>query len=240
MLFLSRLKISRLPAYKHVLSLSKTRPSPVLLDIGCCFGNDLRKVITDGFPAAGCIGSDLRPEFWELGHKLFKDDSKFSVPFVAGDAFDKAMLTPRAPLHLGDQDKLEASGPAPILSTLPAQGSLNPLHGRVSIIHASSFFHLFDEDQQSYLAHALGPLLSPEPGSILLGSHGGMAVKGLRPASRGRQMFCHSPESWRELWEGVFGKDQVKVEVELVSRDASYVPGVSGQWSLLTWSVTRI
>jgi hypothetical protein len=215
--------------------LGRTRAHAILLDIGCCFGNDLRKAVADGFPRGGCIASDLRPEFWAFGHRLFRSDAAlFPVPFVAGDALDAAFLEPRAPLP--------ADAPSASPPDLAALSTLRPLHGRVSAIHASSFFHLFDEAQQAYLARALAPLLSPEPGSMLLGSHGGLPAKGhRRGGSSGRNMFCHSPESWVELWTDVFGEGKVKVDARLVQRKRpdSYNTQ-DGSWHLLQWSVTLL
>ncbi|EKM75909.1 hypothetical protein AGABI1DRAFT_131808 [Agaricus bisporus var. burnettii JB137-S8] len=222
-----RLKISRLPAYEHVLQLQKTRPGAILLDIGCCFGNDLRKAVADGWPVENAIGSDIHGEFWSYGHELFKSNSEtFPAGFVAGDAFSPAMIEPRDPFY---------SPPAsPRPTDLKILTSLIPLQGHVSVLHTSLFFHLFDEDQQLALAKQLSTLLSPEPGSIMFGIHGGEHVKSTRP-SNGREMFCHSPESWTSLWDGtVFAKGTVKVEasvVEFPPRDSSEL-----KFSLLVWS----
>lgn len=95
--------------------------------------------------------------------------------------------------------------------------SLAPLQGRVSAIHAASFFHLFDEATQSTIAKTFANLLSSEKGSIILGSQACKCIsstpvvrifvttydiarpeKGLQDHS---PMFCHSPASWTELWE---------------------------------------
>ncbi|KAI8983391.1 hypothetical protein BD414DRAFT_490779 [Trametes punicea] len=239
------LKLARLPAYKQLLTLGAERKGAIFLDIGCCFGNDIRKAIYDGYPMEDVIGSDLHPEFWELGHKLFKSTPEtFPVPFVAGDAFDPAHLEAVPPLYS------PADTPTPELSTLT---SLNPLRGHVSAIHASAFFHLFDEDKQFQLAQALAGLLSPEPGSMLLGSHGGRPEKGYRAETGTRQrahgggpMFCHSPDSWTELWDGqVFKKGTVKVEAvlrETERRDLKNVSGVEpgAKFYLLDWSVVRL
>jgi len=92
----------------------------------------------------------------------------------------------------------EASAPA--LSSLT---TLTPLHGHVSVIHTSSFFHLFSEEKQLELARKLAGLLSPLPGSMIFGLHSRQAEKGLRTESSelrtGDYMFCHSDESWKEL-----------------------------------------
>ncbi|KAI0932444.1 hypothetical protein AcW1_000430 [Taiwanofungus camphoratus] len=236
----TKLKISRLPAYGKLLKLGKERKGAIFLDIGCCFGNDVRKAVADGFPVEGAIASDLRPEFWELGHKLFNSTPEtFPVPFLPGDAFDAHFLKPVPPFYSFPEM------PAPALSALT---TLNPLLGHVSAIHASSFFHLFDEPQQLQLARSLAGLLSPEPGSLIFGSHGGGSEKGYRvetgePSLRGASMFCHSPESWAELWDGeVFKKGTVKVEAGLVEMQRPEMQNVDPgtRFYLLSWSVTRL
>ncbi|KAI0374558.1 hypothetical protein BV20DRAFT_987955 [Pilatotrama ljubarskyi] len=238
-----KLKLSRMPAYKQFLALGKERKGAIFLDIGCCFGNDIRKAVYDGYPIENCVGSDLHPEFWELGHKLFRSTPEtFPVPFVPGDAFDPTHLEAVPPFYS------PADTPVPQLSTL---ASLNPLRGHVSAIHASAFFHLFPEERQFALAQALAGLLSPEPGSMLLGAHGGLPEKGfrlegLRPNSHGIPMFCHSPESWKELWDGqIFKQGTVKVNAflhEVERKDLKSTPGVdpAAKFYLLVWSVTRL
>ncbi|KAI8985643.1 hypothetical protein BD414DRAFT_462227 [Trametes punicea] len=232
--FLS-LKLGRLPAYKQLLTLGRERKGAILLDIGCCFGNDIRVAVRDGYPIENIVASDLHPEFWELGHKLFRSTPQtFPIPFVAGDVFDPAHLEPIPPLYSPPDT------PVPQLSTLT---SLNPLRGHVSAIHASSFFHLFDEDQQFRVAQALAGLLSPEPGSMILGAHGGRPEKGYRVIPGLRTMFCHSPQSWTELWDGqIFKTGTVKVETFLRERErndrADIAPGTKSH--SLAWSITRL
>ncbi|CDO72721.1 hypothetical protein BN946_scf184990.g4 [Trametes cinnabarina] len=102
-------------------------------------------------------------EYWDLGHRLFRSTSEsFPAKFVPGDVFDPAHITVTPPFY------------APPVDTLPdlsALTSLNPSRGHVSAIHSSAFFHLFDEEKQEHIARAMGGLLSPEPGSIILGTH---------------------------------------------------------------------
>ncbi|EDR08693.1 uncharacterized protein LACBIDRAFT_297150 [Laccaria bicolor S238N-H82] len=230
-----RMKISRLPAYPRVKRLVQERESPILLDIGCCFGNDARKAVVDGWPVQDVIASDLRQDFWQCGHDLFKTTpASFPAAFVAGDAFDDLMIAPRAPFY----EKPETLHPA--LNTL---ASLTPLQGHISAIHASSFFHLFDEAQQEVLARRVATLLSPEPGSVIFGLHGGLPEKGLRAevSRAGRRMFCHSPDGWRELWDGqVFSKGTVQVEATLKEYNRPGPLLDTGAFYLLIWSVTRI
>ncbi|KAH9927501.1 uncharacterized protein BXZ73DRAFT_102633 [Epithele typhae] len=240
-----QLKLARLPAYGKLLAIGKERKNPIFLDIGCCFGNDIHKAVADGFPMGGVIGSDLHPEYWDLGHKLFKTTPEtFPVAFLPGDVFDPVHLevAPPAPTDAAASD---AAPPFSLPLWTAGLTSLNPLRARAAAIHASSFFHLFDEAQQLHVARALAGLLDPAPGSVILGSHGGRAEKGLRTEvrranSHGRTMFCHSPESWAALWDGeVFPKGVVRVEAmleEVVREDAA---SRTKSW-LLVWSVTRV
>ncbi|GJE98655.1 S-adenosyl-L-methionine-dependent methyltransferase [Phanerochaete sordida] len=237
-----KLKISNLPCYDRLLSLPQQHPDALLLDIGCCFGTDIRKAIADGFPAHNIIGSDLRPEFWDIGHKLFQTDpGTFPVTFLAGDVL--------APSFTG-YDPICSSTPATQAPALKSLATLAPLAGRVHAVHASNFFHLFSEANQAAVARTLGALLAPVRGAMLFGTHVGRPVMGFRteapppaPGYLGNRMFCHDAQSWAALWDGeVFEKGTVKVEAKVVeqSRDDLVVlqPGVT--FYQLIWCVTRL
>jgi hypothetical protein len=171
-----------------------------------------------------------------VGHKLFRTTPEsYPAKFLAGDAFDDAHLCPTAPVP---------SSPPPSVAQVK---TLTELRGHVSVIHASSFFHLFDEEKQFELAERVASLLDPRPGSIIFGSHGGMPVKGQREGIL-RKAFSHSPESWTELWEEqIFKKGQVKVTTRLVEVDMAaerldrvfpLAAGMKTYW--LLWSVERL
>ncbi|KAF9223014.1 hypothetical protein BS17DRAFT_782144 [Gyrodon lividus] len=228
--FLSLL-LTRLPACKDVMKIGHTRKGAILLDIGCCVGTDIRKAVADGFPAERTIGSDIHPEFGELGHKLFRTTPEtFAGHFIPGDALDSTLLSVVEPFTVVP-DSLE-----PELKTLT---SLNPLHGRISAIHASNFFHLFSESKQLHLARALAGLLSPVPGSIICGGNWGLPEKGTmveRLFNGSLELFCHSPQTWTEMWDGVvFPKGCVEVDTLLIEVD---MEGYKF-WYML-WSVKRL
>ncbi|THV02783.1 hypothetical protein K435DRAFT_320303 [Dendrothele bispora CBS 962.96] len=227
----AKFKISRLPAYPDVLELGRTREKAILLDIGCCFGHDLRKVVADGFPINNVVASDLHPEFWVLGHEIFQSTVEtFPAGFVPGDALDPDFILPRKPF-------LQLSDVTTERPDLHALKSLTPLQGHVSVIHASAFFHLFDQTQQQILGERLGSLLSPLPGSVIFGVHRALLDgPGILTNIREEQVFCHSPESWKNLWDGgIFPLGTVKVEADLVPR----MRDGKQQWTM-RWSVTRI
>ncbi len=94
----------------------------------------------------------------------------------------------------------------------------------------------------------MAALLSPEPGSMIFGSHVGRYEKGFRSerASKSiqrRNMFCHSPESWRALWDGeIFTKGSVRVDALLHDRDRYGLNTVDpgAKTFLLVWCVTLL
>ncbi|KAG1870346.1 hypothetical protein C8R48DRAFT_789353 [Suillus tomentosus] len=168
------LSLSNLPVYEHILELGRKRPDAVLLDIGCCFGTDGRKAAADGFPAKNIIASDLFngnifspcEQSFLLTNSMYRvsptkprtfkmTPASYPGCFLPGDVFDPAFLSIAAPT-----DDV-STAPAIDLSALK---SLNPLHGRISVISAISFFHLFNEEKQFLVAKALAGLLSAQSG----------------------------------------------------------------------------
>ncbi|KAF7316915.1 hypothetical protein HMN09_00425600 [Mycena chlorophos] len=228
----AKLKISKSKsAYEHVLRLVRNNPKAILLDIGCCFGNDLRKIASDGFPAEHMVANDLRGEFWDLGHELFKSTPQsFPVTFLAGDIFDDDFLRLAPPL---------TPEPTDLAAPLPSISSLNDLRGRVSVVHSASLFHLFAEAKQLELARKLAGLLSTSHGSIIFGCHAALPTKGFTEASKGKYIFCHSPETWRAMWEDeVFDKGSVEVRTTL--RYVGKVLNENTDFYMMFWSVKRI
>ncbi|TBU29947.1 hypothetical protein BD311DRAFT_719492 [Dichomitus squalens] len=240
-----RLKMARLPAYSQFTELGKRREGAIFLDMGCCcisVGNDIRKAVLDGWPIEGAIAADLSEELWNAGHELFRSTPEtFPVPFFRGDILDPAFLASAPVLPTC------RTPPATNTLSLPEMNTLTQLQGRIAAVHASSFFHLFKFDAQEQVARRLAGLLSPIPGSMLFGTHGGLAVKGRWCPDEGTKMDCHSPESWEELWVGIFSEVDAEIDVKATMREhiggltvfGTY-PGNAEQRYWLDWSVTRV
>ncbi|KAL5498700.1 hypothetical protein ACEPAH_2055 [Sanghuangporus vaninii] len=235
-----RLRMSRLPMYQDLLKLGKERPGAIFLDYACCFGSDARKAISDEYPIENVIASDLKQEFWDLGHKLFKSTPEtFPVPFVQGDIFDPKHITPLPPFY---------SPPTTPRPTLSALSSLTPLQGHVSAIHVSQFFHLFRKEDQIAAARAIASLLSPLSGSMIFGSHTSKSISCEIVHPGGFNVYCFAPEDWCALWDGViFEKGMVEVKAEL--KDRSTMPQFREDYDtdtdeirrrLIVWCVKRV
>ena len=176
--------------------------------------------------------------FWSLGHGLFRStDTTFAAPFLPGDLFDASHLAVSSPAHSSPDT------PCPPLRDLT---SLNPLRHHVTVIHASALFHLFSIDQQLVLARALAGLLSPTPGSCILGWNTGSDEAGFVEFEDGvshPKQYCHSPESWTEMWNGVvFQRGAVTVQARNVEFEESVGLKLKGGAVLkkMEWIVTRV
>jgi len=172
--------------------LSRIKRGDSFLDIGCCFGQDIRKLAYDGAPTDRCTAVDLEPGFFPLSEALFLDSGRLSARFVGADI-----------LHTDDAIWVE-------------------LQGTIDIVHASSFFHLFGLPKQRLIAEAICRLVAPVPGSVTLGLQLAAAgeAEEIPVVNEEELTYCHSPATMQALWHdaaGVSGLDgkglEWKVEV---------------------------
>ncbi|RPB05114.1 hypothetical protein L873DRAFT_1663949 [Choiromyces venosus 120613-1] len=187
------------PVYQEVLG--KLQQGASFLDVGCCFGQDLRKLVADGAPAGKLNGMDLRPEFIELGYELFCDRGTLPARFIA---------------------------PADILALAEAANddAVRLLSGKIDIIHLGHFLHLFSWKDQLRAATNIAKLLSPAKGSLIVGHQVGSEVAGefalpWVPESDedSPRAFRHHEASFKKLWEQVPG--DWEVEFAFASRPKS-------------------
>ncbi|KAK5718729.1 hypothetical protein LTR15_008463 [Elasticomyces elasticus] len=80
------LTIGKSPQYPDVLR--RVKNGDTLLDLGCCFAQDLRRLVFDGAPAENLTGTELEKGFLDIGYELFKDKEKFHASLIAGDFFE--------------------------------------------------------------------------------------------------------------------------------------------------------
>lgn len=185
------LDLSNHPQYAEILQRLKSNDKDELfLDVGCCIGQDIRKLLLDGAPASKIYGSDLLPAFIDTGYALFRDESTFPRDhFIApADAFDVA-----------------------------GSNALARFDGRVSILHISAVFHLFGLEMQRRLARRVLKLMSHTKKCLVLGGQTANVEAGEYPRLNGSMRWRHSGESWSDLWEDA-AKEFVGCKVEVHSR----------------------
>ena len=52
------------------------------LDLGCCFGQDLRELVADGAPSENIYGLDIEGPLIDVGYDLFMDRGKIKSTLV--------------------------------------------------------------------------------------------------------------------------------------------------------------
>ncbi|EXJ86828.1 hypothetical protein A1O3_03782 [Capronia epimyces CBS 606.96] len=204
----------------------------IFLDLGCCLGQDLRKLIYDGADVRRLYGADLNPEFIDIGYTLFGDQDRFSrnAHFIApADVFD-----------FSETSELSRR-----------------CDGRVAILHCTAVFHLFGLDEQKVLARRCLRLLKSRSKwrttasasaaiptqnqnhprrALILGAQTANVRAGDYPRSRsGRMRYRHNEHSWRQFWEEAVAEDgwrdriaSVDVQSVLVERTFGDSDGKGG------------
>ncbi|CAF9913778.1 MAG: hypothetical protein ALECFALPRED_001367 [Alectoria fallacina] len=110
---------------------------------------DIRKLVFDGAPSENILGADLRPEFIDLGYDLFCDRDTLKSKFLIGDVFDQTTCS-----------------------------AFRELDGKINIVYAASFFHLFNWEDQLGMTERVVRLLTPVEGSLILGRQMGNVNSG--------------------------------------------------------------
>lgn len=148
--------------------------SDALLDLGCCVGQTVRQLAALGVPPARLFASDLRPEFWDIGYELFRDADRMPPStFVAGDMLD------------------------------PADPNLDSLDGKVTLVHAAHFLHLFSWEQQIVAASRIVRFLDlPQGNCVVFGRQIGSVEPGAREDWRTRA-YLHDETTFKKLWDEV-------------------------------------
>ncbi|THH19032.1 hypothetical protein EW146_g2061 [Bondarzewia mesenterica] len=207
----ARLVMSQLPLYRYILETRENRIDAILLDVGCGIGVDVRKAVWDGFPAEDIIATDHNLVEWNLGLQLCRTPEfrhKY-IKFIPGGILDPKFLMPSA---------VRYTAPELAHPPIPALKNLSPMLNHVSFIHASNFFQYFLAQQQKHVAQLLASLLVALPGCLIFGQQPGAATPCTirEQGPYGKSMYCHSPASWKALWEGdVFAKGSVRCDAEL-------------------------
>ena len=156
------------------------------MDIGCGFGQDLRRMVADGAPSKNMWGTDLKANLWEMSYELFRDSGpdKFQGAFVEGDFFSEQV----------------------------AKNLVEPLRGKVQVVLAYQFLHLFDKAGQHEAMKKIVTLSAP--GCMVLGFQQGCLAAREVSMPWGK-MFFQNEESWRTMWESVSKETGTRWDVKL-------------------------
>ncbi|KAI9686044.1 MAG: hypothetical protein M1822_004027 [Bathelium mastoideum] len=174
--------LATMPSYAAIVArLSDPGSDCRLIDVGCAFGADLRKLVLNGAIGSNgrLTGLDIEPKFIDLGFELFQDRHSFPGRFVVANILDDA---PANPAH--------------------------SLARSADIVHAAAFLHLFRWDEQVQACICLIRLLKDQPGTMVLGRQFGSTEPKEYPHTTNPSgfTFSHDETTFTQLWKEV-GKE---------------------------------
>ena len=174
------------PAVSAHLSRLTSSPSTIYLDLGCCFGQDLRRLVADGVPSSQLIGLDIESQLVELGYEFFLDKATLRSKFFIANIFEGAAQG--APWT--DLEELKAD-----------------------ILHCSAFFHLFPLAGQVRAANNIANLV--RMGGVIVGRQSGSTKPSEVPAIKpGSTSFRHDLDTFQRLWNEVGEATGTKLGVD--------------------------
>lgn len=160
-----------------------------LLDVGCCYAQELRRMVLDGAPSANMYGVDLQRGFVDLAYDFFGDRDTLQTRFLAGDV------------------------------TRPDDGEtgaeLAALRGTVDMLHVGMVLHLWDLETQTRFCEALVQQYArPEPGTLVFGHSAGRVEAAEWPNPLGKVMFKQNPDSFAAMWDEVSRRTGTRWKVD--------------------------
>ncbi|KAF3057258.1 hypothetical protein GL218_06082 [Daldinia childiae] len=202
------------PLYEKIVGLLKSESTETAyLDIGCCFGQDLRRLVFDGVPSKRLVGLDIERSLLELGYDLFLDRETLKSQFVIANI-------------------LEAQGKT--WESLEERG--------FDVIHCSAVFHLFTLDKQIIAAKHIARLVK-KGGIIIGRQMGSVKPGDFPALTKGTFCYRHDVSTFDAMWKKVGEATQTRWNVEGIVDMVNISPNnyLEGEDSRrLLFTVTRI
>lgn len=130
-----------------------------------------------------------------------------------------------------------------------AESDLKQLDGQIDVVHAASFFHLFDWDEQIQVAKRVVTLMQPKSGSLVVGRQVGNEVSGHHAGrfDSKKRRYRHNGESFKKMWDEVgeatgtrWGVDARLEEEDLSKKHGTEFESIPSGTRWLNFSVRRL
>ncbi|KAI1173285.1 hypothetical protein F4777DRAFT_455776 [Nemania sp. FL0916] len=208
----TKLTLREHPLYSNIIQRLK-QPGTRYLDIGCCFGQDLRQLVFDGVPSQHLAGLDIERSLIDSGYDLFLDRDSLRSQFLVGDVFE---------------------GSSQVWADLEER--------RIDVVHCSAFFHLFTLELQLAAARQIAKLVKKE-GVIVGGQIGSVRPGNVAALQENSHSYRHNMETFENMWRKVGEDTQTMWKVDstldMVGIDP-HVPVQNEYSRRLVFTITRV
>lgn len=180
----------------------RLRQGAKYLDIGCCLGQDIRKLVADGAPSENLYGVEILEGFVQLGYEFFRDKDTLKTQFLQADILD----------------------PNSQLQSL--EGTVDFIHLGM-VLHIFSW-----EEQRDIFETCIRTLKPQAGALILghaLGDLEGATVPGRH---EGVQAFRHNVETFCRLWAEISERTGIKFDCRAVIDEGLGVAEGRRKWDV--------
>ncbi|KAI8293224.1 Methyltransferase trt5 [Colletotrichum sp. SAR 10_98] len=188
------------------------------LEVACCIGQDLRKMVYDGVPSQNITAIEIEQGYIDAGYDLFRDRDTLKTTFVNADMLD---------------DK---------------SAKLNALEGQFDSAHLGLCLHLWNRGDQMTVLKRVIRLLKQKPGVVMVGHAVGHADGLELPGMFNKPSLRHNLQTWESMWvdiskaTGTRWKLKTEVSDQIGTMDG---PGAKKpawwdkDWRFVAFEVTR-
>ncbi|ROV90055.1 hypothetical protein VSDG_08374 [Cytospora chrysosperma] len=194
------LSLHKQPSYPSMVQ--RLQQGATYLDIGCCLGQDIRKLVADGAPSENLYGAELMGDFIQLGYDLFRDKETLKTHFMQADILD----------------------PNSQLQSL--RGTLDFIHLGM-ILHVFSW-----EEQRELLETCIQILKPQAGVLILGQSVGHAEGEASPGRHSGGLSFKHSDESFRRMWGEISERTGIKFDCRAALDEGLGVAAGKRKWDV--------
>ena len=171
-----RTRTPDLPCYKDVVTRLKAGAS--ILDLGCCFGQDLRYMTADGAPTQNMYAIDVVPEFWDIGLDFYRDLDSMKARFLEADILNPVSL------HAELNGKIDVILVNSVFHLFDWDRQVEAGKNIVSLSRPGTWVIGYQIGSSSGKAFPLST-----------------TTGGAAGATGGLSRFFHNPDTWQKLWQ---------------------------------------
>lgn len=184
----------------YVAIISRLKNGDTLLDVGCCFAQDLRQLVHDGVPSSQLHGLEIQKEFIDLAFEFFGDRKSFAGKFIHADLLDRA------------------------------NPEVKRLEGTFGVVQLGMVLHIWDLEGQTKACERVVELLRAEKGVLVVGQSVGNLKGKEFEGRPGKMIYKHDADTFKEMWEEVGRRTGTKWEVRARLDDGLGIGGGKRGW----------